>query len=82
MTRDADAAGTALKPFTIVTGGSEGIGAALARRYAARKHDLLLIARSEEKLAAIALCVTAFHSWVRWYSSSVSARTRRPWLFR
>jgi short-subunit dehydrogenase len=54
VTRDAYAAGTALKPFTIVTGGSEGIGAALARRYAFRKHDLLLIARSEAKLASIA----------------------------
>jgi short-subunit dehydrogenase len=54
MTVTRDPGATALKPFTIITGGSEGIGAALARRYAAQRHDLLLIARSEEKLAAIA----------------------------
>jgi short-subunit dehydrogenase len=46
-TRDPDLATT---PITIVTGGSEGIGRAIARRFAARRHDLLLIARNEPKL--------------------------------
>lgn len=52
VTREPDA--TAPRPFIVITGGSEGIGAALAWRYAAQKHDLLLIARSGEKVAAIA----------------------------
>lgn len=51
-TRDPDAA--ALKPMTIVTGGSDGIGRAIARRFAGRQHGLLLVARGEDRLAAAA----------------------------
>lgn len=36
--------------YSLITGASGGIGLAIARELAARKHDLLLIARSEEKL--------------------------------
>jgi short-subunit dehydrogenase len=39
-----------LKPFTVVTGGSEGIGFALARRFASAGHSLLLVARRPEPL--------------------------------
>jgi short-subunit dehydrogenase len=43
-----------LKPMVIVTGASQGIGLALARRFAAADHDLLMIARTPEPLRAAA----------------------------
>lgn len=48
------AAYAGLRPFTVVTGGSEGIGLALARRFAGAGNDLLLIARRPEPLQAAA----------------------------
>jgi hypothetical protein len=48
------AAYAGLRPFTLVTGGSEGIGLALARRFAGAGHDVLLVARRPEPLIAAA----------------------------
>src|SRR5256884_1175945 len=38
---------------TLITGASSGIGEVFARKLAARGHNLLLVARSEEKLVAL-----------------------------
>ena len=39
---------------TLITGASSGIGLELARIAAAHRHDLVLVARSEDKLNALA----------------------------
>lgn len=44
----------ALLPLVVITGGSEGIGLALAGEFAKTGHDLLLVARSADTLAAAA----------------------------
>src|SRR5258708_14435653 len=40
--------------FALITGASKGIGRAIAKEFAARKINLLLIARSEELLSDLA----------------------------
>jgi len=58
-TTGSDPAST--RPVTVVTGGSDGIGLAIAHRFAAKGHELLLVARGAERLAAAAAAITARH---------------------
>src|SRR5262245_13673367 len=53
------AAYAGLRPMTVITGASEGIGLALARRFARAGHDLLLIARRSEALEQVAVAIRA-----------------------
>jgi short-subunit dehydrogenase len=49
----------ALRPVTIITGASAGIGAALAHAFAANRHELVLVARREQLLNALADAIAA-----------------------
>ncbi len=53
----ARAAVAGLKPMTVVTGGSRGIGLALARRFAKAGHDVALVARHADALQAAAASI-------------------------
>jgi hypothetical protein len=53
------AAFAGLRPMVVVTGASDGIGLALARRFAKAKHDVMLIARREPELEQAASDIRA-----------------------
>jgi uncharacterized protein len=48
-------------PFTLITGASMGIGEIFAREFASRGHNLVLVARSKEKLHELAAVLSAKH---------------------
>jgi uncharacterized protein len=50
-----------VKTVALITGASEGIGHELAKCFARHKHDLVLVARSEEKLERLAGELSSVH---------------------
>src|SRR5512134_3424079 len=55
------AAVAGLKPIVVVTGGSRGIGLALARRFAKAGHDVAIIASHADTLQAAAASIAQEH---------------------
>ena len=53
---------TPSRPIALITGASSGIGEALTHNFADYGHDLVLVARSEDKLKALAAALEAEHS--------------------
>ncbi len=52
---------TSSRPVALITGGSTGIGAEFARQLAARGHDLVLAARDEARMRALAHDLATAH---------------------
>ena len=48
-----------LRPVSVITGASAGLGAALAHEFAAHGHEVVLVARREQALSAVADAIAA-----------------------
>lgn len=59
-------------PWALIVGGSEGIGAAFARKLAARQFNLVLVARKEKPLAELATELRATRVDVRTLAADLS----------
>jgi uncharacterized protein len=57
---------TSTTPTALITGASSGIGESLAHRFAAAGHNLVLVARSNEKLQSLAVELAALHGVQAW----------------
>jgi len=62
QTENSTTASMEKDPFALITGASSGIGACFARALAARGRPLVLVARSKDKLEALAHEIAAKHS--------------------
>ena len=62
----APSAAPAPRPVALITGASSGIGETLAQRFARSGHDLVLVARSADKLQALAKTLAADHGIQAW----------------
>ena len=51
-----------MRPVTLITGASAGIGTALAHEFARHGHELLLIARREPRLVSFVRLVRPYQS--------------------
>ena len=69
---------TERRPVTLITGASAGIGAALARVFARNGHELLLVARREQRLAELADEIAAQGRRGRTCRRRSRATRRRP----
>ena len=61
-----------MSPLALVTGGSDGLGAALARFLAGRGYDLVLVARRAERLEAVRARLATLGTQVRIVPGDVS----------